>query len=124
MKKRTGQKGFFRKEMIEPALDHETERHVREQRAAIAADPAFARGYHNLGVLYRLQGEAALAEEQFQKALSLDTRLVESHIQLGQMCVVRGDYEAAWLHAKEAAELGDPQLLELLERYPRLTGSD
>ena len=121
MKKKTVQKGFFREEVIEPALDHETGRHIREQQKAIEADPAAAKPHHNLGVLYRLQGKAAEAEEQFRKALSLDPRLAESHIQLGQMCAVRGDYEQARQHAKAAADLGDPQLLRLLDRYPDVT---
>ena len=121
MKKKTVQKGFFREEVIEPALGHETGRHIREQQKAIEADPSAAKPHHNLGVLYRLQGKAAEAEEQFRKALSLEPRLAESHIQLGQMCAVRGDYEQARQHAKAAADLGDPQLLRLLDRYPDVT---
>ncbi len=119
--KKPGQKGFFRKEVIEPALDDETERHIREQQEAIEANPAAARPHHNLGVLYRLQGRTAQAQEQFQEALSLDPHSAESHIELGQMCVIGEDYQAAWFHAKEAARLGDPQLLQLLERYPGVT---
>ena len=119
--KKPAPKGFFRKEVIEPALDEETERHILEQQAAIEADTAAAMPHHNLGALYRLQGKTAQAEEEFRKALSLDPTSAESHIALGQMCVVREDYQAAWLHAKEAAKLGDPQLLKLLERYPGVT---
>ena len=119
--KKPGEKGFFRKEVFEPALDEETERHIREQKAAIEANRAAAKPHHNLGALYRLQGKTAQAEEQFQKALSLDPSLAESHVELGQICVVREDYQAAWLHAKMAASLGDLQLLKLLERYPGVT---
>ena len=119
--KKPAPKGFFRKEVIEPALDEETERHIREQQAAIEADPAAAKPHHNLGALYRLQGKTAQAEEQFRKALSLDPNSAESYVELGQMCVVREDYQAAWLHAKAAAKLGDSQLLKLLERYPGVT---
>ncbi|MCZ6491980.1 MAG: tetratricopeptide repeat protein [Acidobacteria bacterium] len=119
--KKPAPKGFFRKEVIEPALDEETERHILEQQAAIEADTVAAKPHHNLGALYRLQGKTAQAEEEFRKALSLDPTSAESHIALGQMCVVREDYQAAWLHAKEAAKLGDPQLLKLLERYPGVT---
>ena len=119
--KKPAPKGFFRKEVIEPALDEETERHILEQQAAIEADTAAAMPHHNLGALYRLQGKTVQAEEEFRKALSLDPTSAESHIALGQMCVVREDYQAAWLHAKAAAKLGDPQLLKLLERYPGVT---
>ncbi len=114
-------KGFFRKEVIEPALDEETERLIREQQMAIEANPAAAKPHHNLGALYRLQGKTAQAEEQFRKALSLDPSSAESHVALGQMRVVREDYQSAWVHAKAAAKLGDTHLLKLLERYPGVT---
>ncbi|MEE8177225.1 MAG: tetratricopeptide repeat protein [Acidobacteriota bacterium] len=119
--KKPGPKGFFRKAVIEPALDEETERHIREQQTAIEANPAAAKPHHNLGALYRLQGKTAQAEEQFQKALSLDPNSAESHVALGQMRVVREDYQSAWVHAKAAAKLGDTHLLKLLERYPGVT---
>jgi len=111
---------FLRRHLIEFALDYDTERHISEQKAALEADPAWARGYLNLGLLYQTQYKQELALDHFLKALSLDPGLADAHVAAGQVYAVRGDYDKAWEHARLAAALGNRRLLELLERYNRL----
>ena len=113
---------IWREEVIGFALDHDTERHVAEQKAAIAANPEDARSYLNLGLLYQIQYKQDLAVEYFLKALSLDPRLAAAHVSLGRVYAVRGETEKAWQHARVAAAMGNNQLLEQLERYQQNTG--
>lgn len=108
---------FWRKDVIEFALDQETERLIAEQQAAIAADPGFARGYLNLGLLYQMQYKQDLAVEHFLKALSLDPSLADAHVSLGRVYAVRGEMDKAWEHAQVAATLGNQKLLEQLQRH-------
>ena len=112
---------FLRKQLVEFALDYETERHIAEQKAALQANPAWARGYLNLGLLYQTQSKQDLALEHFLKALSLDPRLADAHVAAGQVYAVRGEYDKAWEHAHLAAAFGNRRLLELLERYKEET---
>lgn len=112
---------FLRHQLVDFALDYETERHISEQKAALQANPTWARGYLNLGLLYQTQYKQDLALEHFLKALSLDPRLADAHVAAGQVYAVRGDYDKAWEHARVAAALGNGRLLELLERYKKET---
>ncbi len=112
---------FFRKELVEFALDYETERHIAEQKAALEANPAWARGYLNLGLLYQTQLKQNLALEYFLRALSLDPKLADAHVAAGQVYAVRGDYAKAWEHGRAAAACGNRRLLDLLERYKGIT---
>jgi len=108
---------FWRKEVIEPALDEDTERHIAEQKAAVEANPNYARGYLNLGLLYQILYKHDLAVEHFLKALSIDPYLADAHVSLGRVYAVRGEMEKAWEHARVAAERGNRSLLEQLLRY-------
>ena len=114
---------FWREEVIGFALDHDTERHIAEQEAAIAANPNDARAHLNLGLLFQIQYKQDLAVEYFLKALSLDPRLAAAHVSLGRAYAVRGEMEKAWEHAHVAAGLGNKQLLEQLQRYQKDTGT-
>lgn len=109
--------GFFRKHLIDSALDHETEQHIAEQKAAIEASPGWASGYLNLGLLYQMQYKQDLALEYFLKALALDPHMADAHVAAGQVYAVRGEYGKAWEHAHVAAAAGNRRLLDLLHRY-------
>jgi tetratricopeptide (TPR) repeat protein len=103
---------------LDSALGEETERHLAEQQAAMAADPADPRPCFHLGLLYHMQGKTAAAIEMFERAVALDPEFALAHQHLGQIYAVQGDYARARAHAREAAARGNPTLLELLDRYP------
>jgi hypothetical protein len=46
---------FWRKEVIQPALDDETRKHMEEQLAWIAREPSNARPYLQLAEFYRME---------------------------------------------------------------------
>ena len=112
---------FWREEVIGFALDYDTERHIAEQKAAIAANPNDAHAHLNLGLLYQIQYKQDLAVEYFLKALSRDPRLAAAHVSLGRVYAVRGEMEKTWEHARVAATLGNKQLLEQLQRHQKDT---
>lgn len=113
--------GFWRKEVIEPALNDETKKYIDAQLDVIRKNPNDARAYYQLGLLYRMHDRPGEALKQFFKALELDPKLTDTHVALGEMCVIRGDYDTAWFHARVAAQGGNRTLLDQLERYPNLT---
>ena len=108
---------FWRKEVIDFALDHETRRHIDEQIAWIAREPRNARPYCNLARLYRMNGKQEDALGLLLEAVRLDEKFAEAHASLGEIYAIRGDYDAAWKHARVAEENGEPRVAELLSRY-------
>jgi len=108
---------FWRDEAIQPALDHETERHMDEQRAWIAREPGNPRPYFHLAQFYRMAGRQEEALALLLEAVRLDQRFGEAHVSLAEIYAIREDYRAAWRHAREAERAGDPRALELLTRY-------
>jgi cytochrome c-type biogenesis protein CcmH/NrfG len=108
---------FWRKDIIEFALDQETLRHIDQQRAWIAREPGNATPYHNLAQLYRTQGKQEEALGLLLEAVRLDSESAEAHKALAEIYTVRGDMRAAWKHARAAERNGDRRAVELLERY-------
>jgi len=108
---------FWRKEVIQPALDHETRRHIEEQRAWIAREPANARPYYNLSQLYRIDRRTDEALALLLEAVRLDESFADAHIALAEMYIVREDDRAAWKHARAAERHGNNRAVELLRRY-------
>jgi len=109
---------FWRNEVIDFALDHETRRHIDEQLVWIAREPGNAQPYCNLAQLYRMNGRQEEALGLLLEAVRLDANFAEAHASLAEIYAVRGDYDAAWKHARIAGENGEPRALELLNRYP------
>jgi len=109
--------GFWRKEVIQPALGQETRRHEDEQRAWIAREAAHPRPYFNLAQLYRMEGRQDDALALLLEAVRLDDRFGEAHVSLAEIYAVREDYAAAWRHARAAERSGDGRAVELLGRY-------
>ena len=103
--------------MIEFALDHETLRHIREQREWIAREPANPQPYKNLAQLYRIEGRRAEALGLLLEAVRLDGRFAAGHVELSQIYAVLGDLRAAWRHARLAESNGNRSAVELLERH-------
>ena len=108
---------FWRKEVIEHALDAETRLQMDEQRAWIAREPGNARPYYHLAQLYRVAFKPDEALGLLLEAVRLDPSLAEAHAALTEIYVVREDYKAAWHHARQAEQAGEARAVELLKRY-------
>jgi len=109
---------FIRKEVVDFALDAETRRHVDEQRAAIAAQPANPRPYYNLALLCRAQQKQEEALGLLLEAVRLDPLFAPAHVALAEIYAVRDDLPAARRHAELAAAQGNFQACQMLDRYP------
>lgn len=105
------------RELIDHALDDETLRHEREQMQWIAAEPSNPQPFCNLARLRRMQWKEDDALALFLEAVRLDAAHAESHVNLTEMYAIRGDYAAAWRHARAAHAAGESAGVELLARH-------
>ena len=108
---------FWRKELIDFALDRETRRHIEEQLAWIEREPANARPYYHLAQFYRMNGRQDEALGLLLEAVRLDETLADAHASLAEIYAIRADYDAAWRHGRLAQQHGNPQAVNLLARY-------
>jgi tetratricopeptide (TPR) repeat protein len=113
--------GFWRKDVIQPALGRELAEAEAEQWAILARDGDNAHAYFALGALAFLRGDRWGAVSFYRRALELSPSWARAHVELGRVYVVQGLYDRAWKHAQEAEKLGDRSLVEQLERYPEVT---
>ena len=111
---------FWRKSVIQPALDYDVSLAFAEQKAILARDPSNAAAYFALGSLHHFHGQTDLAIQHFEKAVELDPQSPAAHTSLGRIYAVQSLYELAWKHARAAEGLGSRELVEMLERYPNL----
>lgn len=109
--------GFWKKQVIDFALDHETARHIEEQRSWIAREPANPRPYCNLAQLYRMENRQDEALGLLLEAVRLDSGFAPAHASLAEIYAVRADYPAAWRHARLASAGGDLRAAEMLQRH-------
>jgi thioredoxin-like negative regulator of GroEL len=109
---------FWRKEVIDFALDHETRRQMDEQLAWIAREPANPKPYYHLAQFYQMNGRPEEALGLLLEAVRLDHGFGDAHASLAELYAIRGDYGAARLHALLAANHGNSRALNLLARYP------
>ncbi|MBM3797532.1 MAG: hypothetical protein FJW31_26560 [Acidobacteria bacterium] len=107
----------WRRDLVDFALDEDTERLIAEQKKWIAAEPGAARPYYHLAQLYRLQQRRDEATALLLHAVALDDVLAPAHTALSQMYAVSGDLAAARRHASRAAQLGEPEAAAMLARY-------
>ena len=108
---------FWRKEVIDFALDQETLRHIEEQRAAIERNPSDPRPFHNLAQLYRIQNRQEEALGLLLEAVRLDPAYADAHVALAEIYAVRADEPAARRHAHAAERAGNSSAVELLTRH-------
>jgi tetratricopeptide (TPR) repeat protein len=108
---------FFRKDVVEFALDDETRSAIEEQQALISADAANPRPYYQLAQIYRMQWKQDDALGLLLEAVRLDPAFAPAHAALAETYAVRRDMAAAWRHADAAAAHGDSRAKEMLERY-------
>lgn len=109
---------FWRKKVIQPALDFEEEAAIREQQDLLQKDPSNPRPYFALGTMAHFRGRTDEAIQYFLKAIELDPAYAAPHASVGRIFAVRGQLDLAWKHAREAERLEDRSLVEQLERYP------
>ena len=108
---------FWRREVIDFALDHETRRQMEEQVAWIGREPSNPRPYFHLAQFYRIGGRQEEALGLLLEAVRLDPEFGEAHAGLAEMYAVTGDSAAAWRHARAAERAGDPRAAEMLRRH-------
>jgi cytochrome c-type biogenesis protein CcmH/NrfG len=108
---------FWRKEVIEAALDHETRTQIEEQRAWVEREPANPKPYYHLAQLYRVAFRQDEALGLLLEAIRLDPEFAAAHAALAEIYITRSDDAAAWRHARLAEFLGIPDAAELLRRY-------
>ena len=108
---------FWRKAVIDPALQHETAAHIREQKEWIEREPGNPRPWYNLAQLYRIEHRPDEALALLLEAVRLDDGYADARVALTEIYAVRADYAAAWLHARKAAARGNQEGVELLRRY-------
>lgn len=109
--------GFWRKQVIEFALDYQTRRQIEEILAWIAREPDNAQPYYQLAQWRRTQGRREEALGLLLEAVRLDPGFGAAHVALTEMYAVAGDYAAAWRHARRAEQAGDRRGVALLMRY-------
>jgi cytochrome c-type biogenesis protein CcmH/NrfG len=108
---------FWRRELIDFALDHETRKRMEEQIAWIEREPSNARPYYALAQIYRMNGKQEYALGLLLEAVRLKPELAEAHVSLCEIYAIRGDGPAAWRHALAAERLGLARGVELLTRH-------
>lgn len=111
-----GDKPFFR-QVADQMLDAETEKHIAEQKAALAANPDWAEGYYHLAQLYRVQQKPQQAKEQLLIALAKKPGLADALVALGEIYIAEGDFSRAREYAEYAAKMGNARLLEQMDRH-------
>ena len=108
---------FWRKEVIDFALDQDTELRMQEQKEWIAAEPGNARPYYQLAMLCRMQHQRDAALGLLLHATVLDGQFAPAHLALSEMYAASGDLDRARHHASLAEGLGEPAAAEQLRRY-------
>ena len=108
---------FWRKEVIDFALDRETRTHIEEQRAWILREPTNPKPYYHLAQLYRVAFQPVEALGLLLEAVRLDADFALAHASLAEIYILRDDYSSAWRHARLAEANGIPRVVEMLTRH-------
>jgi hypothetical protein len=108
---------FWRKEVIDFALDRETRGHVEEQLNWIEREPSNPRPYYHLAQLLRMQWKQDEGLALLLQAVYLDEGFADAHAALAEIYAIRLDYKAAWRHARAAERGGNQTGVDLLTRH-------
>jgi Tfp pilus assembly protein PilF len=81
------------------------EQAAEQFREAVRIDPAYAKGWVNLGVVQARQGKAGDAEQSYREALKLEPGFAEAHENLSGVLAQQGKGEEAARHHAQAQEL-------------------
>ncbi|MGZ3525831.1 MAG: tetratricopeptide repeat protein, partial [Thermodesulfobacteriota bacterium] len=82
--------------------------------------PNYAKGYYNMGSVYREKKKLEEAITSFQKALEINPKFAEAHYSLAVSYYEKQEYEKAIEHCDQAGKLGilvDPKFLERLKYH-------
>jgi len=108
---------FWRKEVVEFALSHETVQQIDGLRKWIEREPGNPRPYYHLAQFYRMENRTEQALGLLLEAVRLDPTFADAHAALTEIYAITGDYPAAWRHARQAEQNGNPRGVELLRRH-------
>jgi cytochrome c-type biogenesis protein CcmH/NrfG len=108
---------FWRKEVVEFALSHETVQQIDGLRKWIELEPGNPRPYYHLAQFYRMENRTEQALGLLLEAVRLDPTFADAHTALVEIYAVSADYPAAWRHARLAEQNGNPRGVELLRRH-------
>ncbi len=108
---------FWRSEIVDFALDHETRKRMEELVARIESEPSNAEPYYALAQFYRMNGNPDYALGLLLESVRLSPEFAEAHASLCEIYAIRGDHAAAWRHARAAERGGIARGVELLTRY-------
>lgn len=108
---------FWRCELIDFSLDHETQKQMNEQLAWIEREPSNAQPYFALAQFFRMSGKEDYALGLLLEAVRLNPELADAHASLCEIYAIRGDNAAAWRHARAAERLGLARPVEMLSRH-------
>jgi tetratricopeptide (TPR) repeat protein len=85
-------------------------------KKAIAIDPNFAKAHYNLGNVYDKQGDYAEAIEAYKKTIAIDPNFASAYYNLGLAYDKQGNNVKAGDAYKKAAQLGDKDAQNMLEK--------
>jgi cytochrome c-type biogenesis protein CcmH/NrfG len=108
---------FWRKEVVEFALSHETVQQIDGLRKWIEREPSNPQPYYHLAQFYRMENRTEQALGLLLEAVRLDATFADAHTALAEIYAVSGDYQAAWRHARQAEQHGNPRGVDLLRRH-------
>lgn len=77
--------------------------YIADLKAEIAVNEKCANHYYNLGLAFLSKRDFVAAEEAFLAALRNSPHLAEAYVQLGGICLERGDLEGCLRYNEEAA---------------------
>lgn len=101
----------FKSEVIYTALGNQYtilsdyDKAVSSYKAALENNPAYYKGWLNLGVVYRYLGDDESAHESYLKALQIEPLSASLQTSLGALYLDRKEYASALVHFKKAVEI-------------------
>jgi tetratricopeptide (TPR) repeat protein len=86
------------------ALAKNAEEYINQQRAALAMNPECGTTRYNLAVALMGQKKYDEAEREFKEAVSNSPSLAEAYVQLGGICLQRGDIDGCLAYNEYAVK--------------------
>ena len=93
---------------------------LAEYQKTVNIKPDYAKGYYNIGSVYRENGKIEEAIASFQRVLEINPKYAEAYYALAIIYYEKKDFKLAIEHFDQASKLGmsiDPKLLEKLKMY-------